>query len=109
MRLAYGGDNGVEILIHIGMDTVELNGRFYELHVAENQYVHAGDSLITVDLENVSAAGYDLTTPIIVTNTADHEPFAKTVQEKVQQKKLFILCQLENNWREEQRKDYRDG
>lgn len=78
------GDNGVEILIHIGMDTVELNGRFYELHVAENQYVHAGDSLITVDLENVSTAGYDLTTPIIVTNTADHEPFAKTVQEKVQ-------------------------
>ena len=78
------GDNGVEILIHIGMDTVELNGRFYELHVAENQYVHAGDALITVDLENVSAAGYDLTTPIIVTNTADHEPFAKTVQEKVQ-------------------------
>ena len=39
--------------------------------------------LITVDLENISAAGYDLTTPIIVTNTADHEPFAMTVQEDV--------------------------
>ncbi len=77
------GDNGVEILIHIGMDTVELNGRFYQLHVTENQYVHKGASLITFDLENIAAAGYDLTTPIIVTNPSDHEPFAKTVQENV--------------------------
>jgi len=77
------GENGVELLIHIGIDTVHLDGKGFTLYVAENQYVKAGEKLISFDEKEISAAGYDLTIPIIVTNTADHEPFAQTIQQKV--------------------------
>ena len=77
------GDNGTEILIHIGIDTVQLDGEFYELIVEENQYVKAGERLITFNLDAIKRAGYDVTTPVIITNTADHESFAKTVQDSV--------------------------
>lgn len=77
------GDNGVELLIHIGIDTVELNGQYFTLLVEENQYVKEGTPLIEFDLENIAKAGYDVTTLIIVTNGDSHESFAKTIQEKV--------------------------
>lgn len=76
------GDSGVEILIHVGIDTVNLNGEFYDLLVEEDQYVHAGDPLINFDLEGIKEKGYDLTTPVIITNTPDHESFAKTIQKE---------------------------
>jgi PTS system beta-glucosides-specific IIC component len=77
------GENGVELLIHIGIDTVQLDGQGFTLHVAEDQYVKAGEPLITFDRRQIKEAGYDLTIPVIVTNTSEHESFAKTIQEKV--------------------------
>lgn len=84
------GDNGVEILIHVGIDTVQLNGEGYELFVKENQYVHLGEKLMAFDLSNIKALGYDVTTPIIVTNPEEHERFAKTIQNKVSQSEYLF-------------------
>lgn len=67
-----GGD-GMEVLIHIGINTVELGGKFYEAHVREGEEVRAGQLLITFDREGIQDAGYDITTPVIVTNTFDYE------------------------------------
>lgn len=78
------GENGVEVLIHIGIDTVELGGNYFDLLVKENQVVRAGDELVSFDIEKIHAAGYELTTPVVVTNTAEHETFAKTIQDSVQ-------------------------
>lgn len=61
----------VELLIHVGMDTVRLNGKFFVPHVTEGQQVHAGDLLLEFDLEGISGAGYDLTTPVVVTNSEE--------------------------------------
>ena len=61
-------DNGVELLDHVGIDTVELEGKFFNIPVAVGDHVRAGDVLIEVDLEGVKKAGYDIVTPIIVTN-----------------------------------------
>ena len=77
------GDNDVEILIHIGMDTVNLNGEFYNLLVEEEQYVYAGDVLIEFDMQAIAEKGFDLITPVIVTNSAEHDCFAKTIQKEV--------------------------
>ncbi|WP_099225233.1 PTS beta-glucoside transporter subunit IIBCA [Listeria costaricensis] len=61
---------GVELLIHVGLDTVNLNGQFFDIAVTETQEVKQGDVLGTFDLAAIQEAGYDVTTPIIVTNSA---------------------------------------
>ncbi|MFZ0529099.1 MAG: glucose PTS transporter subunit IIA, partial [Propionicimonas sp.] len=62
--------DGVEVLIHIGIDTVQLEGKGFTTAVTQGQVVEAGDLLTTVDLDAVKAAGYDPTTIVVVTNTA---------------------------------------
>lgn len=62
-------DDGVEILIHIGMDTVELNGEGFESFVKQNERVKKGDLLIRVNLDKIKAAGLSMITPIVVTNS----------------------------------------
>lgn len=61
---------GVELLIHIGLDTVNLNGQFFDIKVTESDEVKKGNLLGMFDLAAIQKAGYDVTTPIIVTNSA---------------------------------------
>ena len=70
---AYGlrTTNGAEILIHVGIDTVSMNGEGFEAKVAQGDKVKAGDVLGTFDSAKIAAAGLDNTTMVIVTNTAD--------------------------------------
>jgi PTS system beta-glucosides-specific IIC component len=63
-------EDGVEVLVHIGIDTVQLQGRGFESAVTRGQQVRAGDLLAIVDLDVVTEAGYDTTTLVMVTNTA---------------------------------------
>ena len=64
-------DEGIELLVHIGLDTVELQGKYFETHVKQGDRVKAGQLLVSFDLDAVKAAGYDVTTPVIVSNTDD--------------------------------------
>lgn len=66
-------DNGVEILIHIGLDTVQLNGKYYTTHVNTGDHVKAGDLLVEFDMENIKSEGYQVITPIIITNSTDYK------------------------------------
>ena len=66
-------DTGAEVLIHIGLDTVGLNGQYFESHVSVDQEIKVGDLLITVDIESVKKLGYDMTTPVIVTNSNQYQ------------------------------------
>lgn len=73
-------DDGVEILLHIGIDTVKLGGQYFEAHVSDGQEVKKGDLLISFDMDKIKAAGYKVTTPIIIGNTDDYasvEPVAQ--------------------------------
>ena len=63
--------NGLELLIHVGIDTVDMNGDGFELFVDEGQKVRAGDPLIQFDPEKIRAAGHPLTTMLIVTGEGD--------------------------------------
>ncbi|MCI9594716.1 MAG: PTS glucose transporter subunit IIA [Lachnospiraceae bacterium] len=62
-------DFGAELIVHIGLDTVNLKGQFFNALVAQGDRVRAGDVLVEVDLERVKSAGYDITTPVIICNT----------------------------------------
>ncbi|MBO0475362.1 PTS glucose transporter subunit IIA [Enterococcus ureasiticus] len=64
-------DSGVELLIHIGIDTVQLNGMGYEYFVEKGQNIEIGDKLIEFDLEKIAEKGYNIITPVVVTNSAD--------------------------------------
>lgn len=64
-------ENGMEILIHVGIDTVRLDGTHFELHVAQDQKIEPGDVLITFDMESIQAEGYDIITPVIFTNLSE--------------------------------------
>ena len=64
--------DGVELLLHIGIDTVKLGGKHFEAHVAPEQQVKKGDLLVSFDMDAIKAEGYPLTTPMIVCNTDDY-------------------------------------
>ncbi|QQN35598.1 PTS beta-glucoside transporter subunit IIABC [Rahnella aceris] len=65
-------EDGAEILIHVGIDTVKLDGKFFTPHVAVDAVVKQGDLLLAFDIQGITEAGYDLTTPVLVTNSDDY-------------------------------------
>ena len=69
--IALKTDEGAEILIHIGLDTVKLNGKHFKAHVKSGDKVTVGTLLVEVDIDKVKEEGYDIVTPVIVTNTFD--------------------------------------
>ena len=64
------GEDGLELIVHAGLDTVELNGKYYQTY---KDQVKAGDVLLEFDLEEIAKAGYDVTTPIVITNLGDYK------------------------------------
>lgn len=71
---AYGlkSDDGVEVLVHVGIDTVELKGEHFSTECSRGERIQAGDPLVEVDFDAVAAAGYDTTVILTVTNTKKH-------------------------------------
>ncbi|TCN27474.1 beta-glucoside-specific PTS transporter subunit IIABC [Mesobacillus foraminis] len=65
-------DNGAEVLIHVGIDTVQLDGKHFTSHIEQDATVKAGELLVEFDIEAIKEAGYEVVTPIIVTNTPDY-------------------------------------
>lgn len=66
-------DAGAEILIHVGIDTVKLEGQYFTAHVSVGERVNVGDLLLEFDYTAVINAGYDLTTPVIISNSEDYQ------------------------------------
>ncbi|MNI64527.1 PTS system beta-glucoside-specific EIIBCA component [compost metagenome] len=65
-------DDGGEILIHVGLNTVKLNGKYFEAFVEEGQRITKGQTLLTFDLEKIKQEGYITQTPVIITNTYNY-------------------------------------
>lgn len=71
--IAIKSDTGVEILIHIGLDTVNLKGKYFKSYVKNNEKVKLGQQLIDFDINKIKEEGYDIVTPVIINNTSDFE------------------------------------
>lgn len=70
--IGFTSETGVELLIHVGIDTVNLGGEYFTAHAKAGDRVVKGTKLLSFDIEKISQAGYDLITPIIVTNSQDY-------------------------------------
>lgn len=84
------GDNSAEILIHVGLDTVQLDGKYFDLAVSEGQHIEAGELLLTCDLEKIRQAGYQTVTPVIVTNPDDFPAVSQTKNGEIRQGEPLI-------------------
>lgn len=84
------GDNGVEILIHVGLDTVNLNGQYFESFVNNGDRIKKGDKLLTVDLVSLKTKGYDTVVMVIVTNTNDYATFKPLENGQVKAQDLVL-------------------
>ena len=83
-------DDGAEVLIHIGLDTVKLNGKHFNAHVKAGDKVKTGDLLVEFDIEKIKEAGYPTITPIIVTNTDSYEDVEAMVKGLVKEKDKLV-------------------
>ncbi|EGJ40962.1 PTS system, beta-glucosides-specific IIABC component [Streptococcus sanguinis SK49] len=77
-------DDGAELLIHVGMDTVALDGKGFTAHVVQGSKVKKGQLLLSFDIDTIKEAGYPVTTPIIVTNTANYKQIEVLAKGEVQ-------------------------
>ncbi|MGG0835680.1 beta-glucoside-specific PTS transporter subunit IIABC [Bacillus paralicheniformis] len=86
--------NGVEVLFHIGIDTVQLEGKFFKPLVKVGDQVKAGDLLIQFDLEKIKEAGYDPVTLAVITNTNQYDIKVTQLKEVNRQDTLMVVTQL---------------
>jgi beta-glucoside PTS system EIICBA component len=87
-------DSGAEILMHIGMDTVQLEGKYFTAHTTQGEYVKKGQLLIEFDIEQIKKAGKPLTTPVVVTN---HKEYSLQLTNQKQVKTGSQLMKLVTN------------
>ena len=76
-------DFGAEILIHVGLDTVNLKGQHFTVHTESGAKVSKGDLLIEFDMEAIKEAGYDIITPVVICNSDDYPTFVTHVGQAV--------------------------
>lgn len=82
--------NGIEVLIHVGMDTVKLNGKHFTCHVEQDQKVAKGQLLLEFDIEAIKKEGYEIITPVIITNSDEFTDVETEVSGKVNQGDLLL-------------------
>ena len=81
---------GIELLIHIGINTVELKGKYYESHVSQGDKVKQGQPLVTFDIAKIKEAGYHVITPVIIANTENYKGVEGLKTGKVKQMESLI-------------------
>lgn len=69
--IAVTDENGIELLMHIGLDTVKLGGKYFRTHVSAGDKVEVGTPIVDFDIEGIKSEGYDVITPVLITNTDD--------------------------------------
>lgn len=83
-------DEGVELLIHIGLDTVQLEGRYFDSFVSAGERMVKGQTLITFEQEKIQAAGFSTVTPIIVTNSTDYLDILPTDHPQISEGEILL-------------------
>ena len=88
-------DDGVEVLIHVGMDTVKMQGRGFNVKTSVNSKIKAGDLLLEFDRNAIEKEGYSLITPVVITNADNYEDNVLCINEEVKNgREIINLKQL---------------
>ena len=83
-------DGGAEILMHIGIDTVKLGGKYFDAHVSDGQQVKRGQLLISFDIEKIRSEGYKLTTPMVICNSSEYSEISVTAHGRISAESKMI-------------------
>ncbi len=83
-------ENGVEVLIHVGMDTVQMKGQGFDIKTKVNSRVKCGDLLLEFDRKATNSKGYSLITPVVITNSDSYEESALCINEEASYGKTII-------------------
>ncbi|MFI3939745.1 beta-glucoside-specific PTS transporter subunit IIABC [Vagococcus fluvialis] len=89
-------DNGMELLIHIGVDTVQLEGEYFEIFITKGQKIKTGDKLASFDVKGIEEAGYSSQVLVINTNTLDYADIILTDEKEVNKDNLLFTAVLTN-------------
>ena len=84
--------DGLDVLIHVGLDTVQLEGKHFTVHAQVGDIVHKGDVLIEFDREAIAAEGYDVTVPILVCNSVEFSSIKGSVGVHVEEMDQLIVA-----------------
>ena len=84
-------DDNAEILLHIGIDTVKLGGKFFTTHVKEGDRVNTGDLLVTFDIDEIRKAGYNTVTPMLIGNTDDYAELSLSAEGNITAGSGFLV------------------
>lgn len=87
-------DEGAEVLIHIGIDTVKLEGKHFTTHVQTGQQVKVGELLIEFDLHEIRQAGFETITPVIITNTDQYPEIQPSTQAEMKETELLLTLRV---------------
>ncbi|MBQ5883732.1 MAG: PTS glucose transporter subunit IIA, partial [Clostridia bacterium] len=88
--VAIKSEFGAEVLIHIGIDTVKLNGKYFKAFKGDNNKIKTGDKLIEFDMEEIKKAGYDITSVVLICNHEEYDKISPTEKDKVKKGDLLI-------------------
>ena len=88
--IAITSEEGVEVLLHIGIDTVQLNGRYYDIKAEQGQKVKKGDLIGYFDIEGIQKEGYRTITPVIITNTDSYKDVVGIEKDNVKCEEAII-------------------
>ena len=89
-------DSGVEIIIHVGMDTAELHGKYFEKHIAEGVHIEKGTKIISFDIQGIQKEGYDTIVSVVIGNTNNYFEVTKTNKKYVALNENAILIKKED-------------
>ncbi len=93
--VAIEGDNGEEVLIHVGINTVELEGKYFHPKVKEGDRVKVGKLLLEFDIDAIKEEGYLIDTPIIITNSDNYKEISKiSTKEKINFEESLLSIQI---------------
>lgn len=87
-------NSGVEILIHVGMDTVQLEGKYFTAKVKQGDAVRAGQELVGFDIKAIKAEGYSLTTPVVITNSDKYLDVIETDTKNIDYKQDLLTVMI---------------
>ncbi len=92
--IGFLSEEGAEVLVHVGLDTVNLNGQYFEALVKDGDSVQVGTPVLKVDLKGIQKAGYEIVTPVIVTNSADYADVIVGEERKIQKAEAImkVVC-----------------
>lgn len=85
-------DGGCEILMHVGLDTVKLEGKYYDIKVSQGDKVKAGQLLLTFDIEKIKAEGFSVQTPVVITNSEDYTDIVPVGQGEIRYSDKLLVA-----------------